>query len=163
MNPPVTGEFTAQRPVTRRFDVFFYLHLNKRLSKQSRGWLFEKPLRPLWRQCDVYRHIDKLGISLVLPWYFPIGMAIHIANLICKPSNAAHRLVKQKLRSCTLVLTWSKAHVSYQSHTCVLEKYMWKLTRTLSCSLRDLDACLTWFTWIRGNHTRLSYFRSMPW
>ena len=33
-NSPVTGEFPAQRPVTRSFDVFFDLHLNKRLSKQ---------------------------------------------------------------------------------------------------------------------------------
>ena len=34
-NSPGTGEFPAQRPVTRSFDVFFDLHLNKRLSKQS--------------------------------------------------------------------------------------------------------------------------------
>ena len=40
-NSPVTGEFPAQRPATRSFDVFFDLCLNKRLSKQSRGWLFE--------------------------------------------------------------------------------------------------------------------------
>ena len=36
-NSPVTGEFHAQRPVTRSFDVFFDLRLNKRLSKQSWG------------------------------------------------------------------------------------------------------------------------------
>ena len=36
-NSPVTGEFPAQRPVTRSFDVFFDLRLNKRLSKQSWG------------------------------------------------------------------------------------------------------------------------------
>ena len=41
------GEFPSQRPVTRSFDVFFDLHLNKRLSKQSRGWRFETPSRPL--------------------------------------------------------------------------------------------------------------------
>ena len=41
----------AQRPVTRSFDVFFVLHLNKRLSKQSWGWWFEAPSRPLWRHC----------------------------------------------------------------------------------------------------------------
>ena len=29
-NSPVTGEFPSQRPVTRRFDVFFHLRLNKR-------------------------------------------------------------------------------------------------------------------------------------
>ena len=31
-NSPVTGEFPAQRPGTRSFDVFFDLHLNNRLS-----------------------------------------------------------------------------------------------------------------------------------
>ena len=36
-NSPVTGEFHAQRPVTRSFGVFFDLRLNKRLSKQSWG------------------------------------------------------------------------------------------------------------------------------
>ena len=34
-NWPVAGEFPAQRPVTRGFDVFFDLCQNKRLSKQS--------------------------------------------------------------------------------------------------------------------------------
>ena len=33
-----TGEFPARRPVTRSFDVFFDLRLNKRLSKQSQGY-----------------------------------------------------------------------------------------------------------------------------
>ena len=33
-----TGEFPAQRPVSRSSDVFFDLCLNKRLSKQSWGW-----------------------------------------------------------------------------------------------------------------------------
>ena len=37
-NSPVTGNFAAQRPVTRSFDVFFDLRLNKRLSKQPWGW-----------------------------------------------------------------------------------------------------------------------------
>ena len=41
----------TQRPVTRSFDVFFDLRLNKRLSKQSWGWWFETPSRPLWRHC----------------------------------------------------------------------------------------------------------------
>ena len=34
-NSPVPGEFPTQRPVTRSFDVYFDLRLNKRLSKQS--------------------------------------------------------------------------------------------------------------------------------
>ena len=32
------GEFPTQRPVTRSYDVFFDLRLNKQLSKQSWGW-----------------------------------------------------------------------------------------------------------------------------
>ena len=34
-NSSVTGELPSQRPVTRSFDVFFDLRLNKRLSKQT--------------------------------------------------------------------------------------------------------------------------------
>ena len=52
-NSPVPGEFPAQRPVTRSFDVFFDLRLNKRLSKQSWGWWFETLSRPLWRHRNV--------------------------------------------------------------------------------------------------------------
>ena len=52
-NSPVTGEFPSQRPVTRSFDVFFDPRLNKRLSKQSWGWWFEKPFRSLWRHYNV--------------------------------------------------------------------------------------------------------------
>ena len=51
-NSPVNGEFPAQRPVTRSFDVFIDLRLNKRLSKQWWGWWFETPSRPLWRLCN---------------------------------------------------------------------------------------------------------------
>ena len=49
-NSPVLGEFPTQRPVTRIFDVFFDLRLNKQLSKQSWGWWFETLSRRLWRQ-----------------------------------------------------------------------------------------------------------------
>ena len=47
------GEFPTQRPVTRSFDVFFDLRLNKRLSKQPWGWWFESPLWSLWRHRNV--------------------------------------------------------------------------------------------------------------
>ena len=46
------GEIPPQRPVTRSFDVFFDLRLNKRLSKQSWGWWFETLSRPLWPHCN---------------------------------------------------------------------------------------------------------------
>ena len=53
-NSPVTGRFSAQRPVSRSFDIFFDLRLTKRLSKQWWGWWFEKPSRSLWRHCNVH-------------------------------------------------------------------------------------------------------------
>ena len=45
-------------PVTRSFDVFFDLRLNKRLNKQPWGWWFETPSWLLWRHCN--------GLSLCL-------------------------------------------------------------------------------------------------
>ena len=46
------GEFPTQRPVTRSFDVYFDLRLNKRLSKKPWGWWFETLSWSLWRQCN---------------------------------------------------------------------------------------------------------------
>ena len=51
-NSPVTGEFPAQKPVTRSFDASFDQRLNQRLSKQSPDWWFETPSHPLWRHCN---------------------------------------------------------------------------------------------------------------
>ena len=64
-NWPVTGEFPSQRPVTRSFGVFFYLRLNKRLSKQWRRCWFETPSCSLWRHWNVIRFSEKnaQGIS----------------------------------------------------------------------------------------------------
>ena len=47
-NSLVTGEFPAQSPVTRSFDAYFDLCLNKRLSKPLWGWWLETPSRSLW-------------------------------------------------------------------------------------------------------------------
>ena len=51
-NSPVTGDFPAQRPVTRSFDVFFDERLNKQLSKQTLGWWFETQSVSLWRHSN---------------------------------------------------------------------------------------------------------------
>ena len=62
-NSPVPGEFPTQRQVTRSFDVFFDLRLNKRLSKQSWGWWLETLSRPLCRPCNEFKdqwHLDLL-------------------------------------------------------------------------------------------------------
>ena len=54
-NLPVSGEFPAQRPVTRSFDIFFDLHLDGRLGKQSWGLWLETPSCPLWRQTNEWK------------------------------------------------------------------------------------------------------------
>ena len=51
-NPPVTSGFPSQKSLTRNFDVFFDLRLNKRLSKESRRLWFETPSCSLWRHCN---------------------------------------------------------------------------------------------------------------
>ena len=56
-NSPVTGEFLSQRPMTRSFDVFFDLRLNKLLSKQWWGRWLETPSRPLWCHYNA-RHVQ---------------------------------------------------------------------------------------------------------
>ena len=44
-NPPVTGGFLSQRPVTRSFEIIF---------EPWWGWLFETTSCPLWRRCNVW-------------------------------------------------------------------------------------------------------------
>ena len=60
-----SGEFPTQRPVTRSFDVFFDLRLNKRLNKQSWGWWFETPSCSLWRHCNDLSRPDSIGSASI--------------------------------------------------------------------------------------------------
>ena len=64
-----SGEFPTQRPVTRSFDVFFDLRLNKRLSKQPSGWWFETQPWSLWRQCNVTRRSWSVHVNLIISIY----------------------------------------------------------------------------------------------
>ena len=65
-NSPVPGEFRAQRPVTRSFDVFLDLYLNKQVSKQSWGWWSETLTSSLWRQFNVIHHLLHIKWTQVL-------------------------------------------------------------------------------------------------
>ena len=65
---PSTGEFHPQRPMRRSFEVFFNLCLNKRLSKQSWGWWFEKPSHPLRRHSNE-THIPVFFFLLKQPYF----------------------------------------------------------------------------------------------
>ena len=89
------GEFPAQRPVTRGFDVFFDLCLNERLSKQSWGWWFETLPCPLWRHCNDLavkqqetwpQVVDALRMSGHVPGLFsvlPSGVVLEVLTYLC--------------------------------------------------------------------------------
>ena len=65
-NSPVAREFPTQRPVTRSFDVFFDLRLNRRLSKQSWGLWIETLACPLWRHYNglwLWKYTFRTGVT----------------------------------------------------------------------------------------------------
>ena len=96
-NSPVPGEFPTQRPATRSFDVFFDLHLIKRLSKHSWGWWFETLSPPLWRHRNDHRIPSTNGqwcrafmVFLLLAricfrqtaeWTMKLGSPLHLCNV----------------------------------------------------------------------------------
>ena len=86
-NSPVTDEFPAQRPVTRSFDAFFDLRLNKGLSKQSCGWWFETPSHPLWRNFYGTLHWLIFCLSDLGPSIWIAGVAHPLVNT-SYPSDA---------------------------------------------------------------------------
>ena len=94
-NSPVTGEFPSQRPVTRSFDVFFDLRLNKRLSKQSRGWRFETQSRPL------YRHSNCLKQHWIRRINKPHGLLV-----IADTTSIIKQTTNYVLTLCSILYIW---------------------------------------------------------
>ena len=103
-NSPATGEFPAQRPVTRSFDVFFDLHLNIWLSKQWWGWWFETLSHPLWRYCNGMLLFSNHSRSrpvcnqIGTGWHFNLtyqGKVTHMVQIMaCELFRAMHDLNK---------------------------------------------------------------------
>ena len=75
------GEFPAQRPVTRSFDVFFDLRLNKRLSKHAWGWWFETPAWSLWR------HRNVLWQFVAFMWHIFLIKHKHVSKMYINSSR----------------------------------------------------------------------------
>ena len=105
-NSPVTGEFPAQRPVTRSFNVFLNLRLNEWLSKQWWGWWFETPSCPLWRHYNKSHAVadfscfHKKNIKFLHHWPFMKG-------IIHWPMESPHKgplMWKVRPRD---IMTWS--------------------------------------------------------
>ena len=98
------GEFPAQRPVTRNFDVFFDLRLNKRISKQSWGWWYETPSWSVWRQCNVYVgmwivHLCIFMASVDLKYYRRFK-ALHLFPTPCIQGIKGFTCGKSQCKSC---------------------------------------------------------------
>ena len=73
---PVPGEFPTQRPVTRSFDVFFDLGLNKQLSKQSRRWWLETQSRLLCCHCIAYNIFWLYAYGFILFYAFVVVLKV---------------------------------------------------------------------------------------
>ena len=115
-NSPVAGEFPAQRPVTRSFDVFFDLRLNSWLSKQWWGWWFETQSRPLWRQCNVL--IGTLGTNIsesfseIHTFSFK---KMHLKMSVCEMAATSSR--PQCVKSCSVTLPRTNWLQAISNHT----------------------------------------------
>ena len=62
-NSPITGEFPAQRPVTRSFDVFFDLRPNKRFSKSMMRLASWDAIAPIMTSLK-WNYVDFVIMSL---------------------------------------------------------------------------------------------------
>ena len=101
------GEFPTQRPVTRSFDVYFDLRLNKRLCKQSWGWWFETLLCPLWRHSNecVVHHFLPLFIWDIRVCYFLFNSLECSAKTvgICHYNDVIMSAMASQITSLTIV------------------------------------------------------------
>ena len=103
-NSTVTGEFPSQGPVTRSFGISVDLHLNKRLSKQWRGWWFETPF----------------ALIMTSPWWVhacipsPWMTRVHLSRIV--NTMAADGLVTQGARaSAAMLLAWCSGPITGSS------------------------------------------------
>ena len=106
-NSPVTGEFLSQGQ-WRGVWCFLWSTMNQRLSKQSWGWWFERPLRPLWRNCNVcdivlwctfYMEVSLSTLMTVL--FYQRWLKQQICNWLTHPNYMTGNIV-------SLVLLWVK-------------------------------------------------------
>ena len=149
-NSPLRCEFPTQRQVTRSFDVFIDLRLNKPLSKQSWGWWFETLSRPLWRQCNVV-----LGPSVTL-CQCNLYFARWLEKFCLGPFRCARNMpdcltcqayfAKQRLVSLRQILPRNGLYAWYLSDRGKRKIYSWTLNQGL-ISRTNSQICQRWL-WI---------------
>ena len=187
------GDFPSQRPVTRSFDVFFDLHLNKKLSKQSIRWWFETLLRPLWRHCNgsvgvlvghladiisycavCYKHFISQLVCFVTDCTIVSQLLMTTVTLLL-PSSRIMRHCLWCLGIRILFLYRSEASIEWLLYfylalfsTCCNPKYGVKLKKK-TCSLFVLNLAqyvrmLDWVYWKALDHdSRVFWFHSSLW
>ena len=115
-NSPVPGEFPAQRPVTRSFDVFFDLCPNKRLSKQSWGWWFETLSCSLWRHCNgVHKASNNQDMAPWREWWYPVASP---ATRLLHSSDVIMGAMASLITSLTIVFSTFYSGVDQRKHQC---------------------------------------------
>ena len=124
-NSSVSGEFSAQRPVTRSFNVFFDLRLNKRLSKQWWGWWYETSSCPLWSH----------GNDLIF-WGKCLG-GIYLSSFVNDWMVGSHFIVGPS----KIFLILSTDVIFYQGHRKVIQYISPRYTSCLSKYVRSKCHC----------------------
>ena len=131
------GEFPAQRPVTRSFDVFFDLSLNKRLCKQSRRWWFETPLRSLWCHSNVIQNCHetisngfnrklllKMCHFLVIHWSQSRSCRHGLVKIVSHSGYSRWIFVLQWSHICLEIVT-VVGYSSWNGHKTVIQSSQW--------------------------------------
>ena len=125
---------SPQRPVTRSFDGFFDLPLNKGLCKQWRRWWFETPSRPLWRHCNE----NKLALGIACTVITLFVFSQHALKIV----KAEQVSIIQFWLQVTINLASGQNHGADISITCCLCTFKIKWKRCyhsmslVSCSSR---------------------------
>ena len=139
-NSPVSGEFPAQRPVTRSFDVFFDLCPNKRLSKQSWCWWFETPSAgSLWRHSNVPRCFSRSSYATLYK--------LNQRWLIISLALIRYQQIKIQNRSYSWEASWWY-HLQSHSHIC---KWWQNLRCANTILIRKKSIWIYSHVWFRRN------------
>ena len=123
-NSPVSGEFSSQRPVTRSFDIFFELRLNKQLNNRDAG--------------DLRRHHAHYDVIVMFPLEQSFQNVWDRSRFILVMANEKPALLVQKLLSTyTLSISISfNIFLAIKHHYYQLSMYFVSLSPSMLCILK---------------------------
>ena len=134
-NSPITGEFPSQRPVSRKFVVFFDLRLNERLSKQLQVWWCETLSRLLWRHCNViemshddvikWKHFPRYWPFVQRPVTQSLGVFFDLRLNKRFSKQSRNRWLETPSRS-----LWRHCDEEFLAHGCFSNMFRWPMRDT---------------------------------